>query len=123
MEANPETTELKNMVQNLNDLVVQISKDVNRELSVSRHNFLKLGVGSFLGLISMQHLQSSAWTQLGGIAARAKHCIVLFMNDGASQLDTFDPKPDILNAGPFAAIPASAEGIRIFSPLLLSLLG
>ena len=28
MEANPETTELKNMVQNLNDLVVQVSKDV-----------------------------------------------------------------------------------------------
>ena len=123
METNPETTELKNMVQNLSDLVVQVSKDVNRELSVSRHNFLKLGVGSFLGLIAMQHLQSSAWTQLGGIAARAKHCIVLFMNGGASQLDTFDPKPDTLNAGPFAAIPTSAEGIRIFSPLLLFLLG
>ena len=30
MEINPETTELKNMVQNLSDLVVQVSKDVNQ---------------------------------------------------------------------------------------------
>jgi hypothetical protein len=36
MEINPETTELKNMVQNLSDLVVQVSKDVNRELSQMR---------------------------------------------------------------------------------------
>ena len=36
MEANQETTELKNMIQNLNDLVVQVSKDVNRELSQMR---------------------------------------------------------------------------------------
>ena len=77
----------------------------SRQQSVSRRDFLKVGVSSFLGLIAMQHLQSSAWTPLGGIAARAKHCIVLFMNGGASQLDTFDPKPDTLNAGPFAAIP------------------
>ena len=32
MEINPETTELKNMVQNLSDLVVQVSKDVSREM-------------------------------------------------------------------------------------------
>ena len=63
----------------------------SRQQGVSRRDFLKVGVSSFLGLIAMQHLQSSAWTQLGGIAARAKHCIVLFMNGGASQLDTFDP--------------------------------
>ena len=79
---------------------------------VSRRNFLKLGVSSFLGLIAMQHLQSLALTPLEGIAARAKHCIVLFMNGGASQLDTFDPKPDTLNAGPFAAIPTNVEGIQ-----------
>ena len=91
----------------------------SRQQGVSRRNFLKVGVSSFLGLIAMQHLQSSAWTQLGGIAARAKHCIVLFMNGGASQLDTFDPKPDTLNAGPFAAIPTSVEGIHFSEHLPL----
>src|SRR5204863_2036337 len=27
--------------------------------------------------------------------ARAKHCVFLFMNGGPSQVDTFDPKPDL----------------------------
>ncbi len=72
----------------------------SREKGVSRRDFLKFGVSSFLGLIAMQHLQSSALTLMDGLKARAKHCIVLFMNGGASQLDTFDPKPDTLNAGP-----------------------
>ena len=36
MEANPETTELKNMVQHLSDLVVQSSKDVSREIGQMR---------------------------------------------------------------------------------------
>jgi hypothetical protein len=26
-------------------------------------------------------------------AAKAKHCVFLFMNGGPSQVDTFDPKP------------------------------
>ena len=84
----------------------------SQQQGVSRRDFLKVGMSSFLGLIAMQHLQSLALTPLEGIAARAKHCIVLFMNGGASQLDTFDPKPDTLNAGPFAAIPTSVEGIQ-----------
>ena len=84
----------------------------SRQQGFSRRDFLKIGVSGFLGLIAMQHLQSLAWTPVESIAARAKHCIVLFMNGGASQLDTFDPKPDTLNAGPFSAIPTRAEGIQ-----------
>ena len=38
---------------------------------------------------------------------------------GASQLDTFDPKPDTLNAGPFAAIPTNVEGIQFSEHLPL----
>ncbi len=83
-----------------------------QQKDVSRRDFLKVGVSSFLGLIAMRHLQSLAWTPVEGITASAKHCIVLFMNGGASQLDTFDPKPDTLNAGPFAAIPTSVAGIQ-----------
>ena len=79
---------------------------------VSRREFLKFGMSSFLGLIAMQHLQSSVVAQIDQISGSAEHCIVLFMNGGPSQLDTFDPKPATLNGGPFKAIPTSAEGVQ-----------
>ncbi len=77
-----------------------------------RRNFLKFGMSSFLGLVAMQHLQSEAFAQMDKMTTRATRCIVLFMNGGPSQLDTFDPKPGTLNAGPFSAIPTSASGIQ-----------
>ncbi|MCY4553959.1 MAG: DUF1501 domain-containing protein [Candidatus Poribacteria bacterium] len=80
---------------------------------ISRRGFFKSGISSFLGLIAMQHFGSSSLAQLEDIIPRAKHCIVLFMSGGASQLDTFDPKPGTKNGGPFAAIPTSANGIQV----------
>ena len=41
------------------------------------------------------------------------------MNGGASQLDTFDPKPKSKNGGPFAAIPTSVKGIQFSEHLPL----
>ena len=54
METNAETTELKNMVQNLSDLVVQVSKDVNRELSQMRGELNQINecLGSLEGRMS-----------------------------------------------------------------------
>lgn len=80
---------------------------------ISRRGFFKSGISSFLGLIAMQHFGSNSLAQLEDIVPRAKHCIVLFMSGGASQLDTFDPKPGTKNGGPFAAIPTSANGIQV----------
>lgn len=80
---------------------------------ISRRSFVKTGISSFLGLIAMQHFGSSSFAQLENVIPRAKHCIVLFMSGGASQLDTFDPKPGTKNGGPFAAIPTSAKGIQV----------
>ena len=80
---------------------------------ISRRSFVKTGISSFLGLIAMQHFGSNSLAQLDDIIPRAKHCIVLFMSGGASQLDTFDPKPGTENGGPFAAIPTSAKGIQV----------
>jgi len=45
--------------------------------------------------------------------ARKRACIVLWMNGGPSQLDTFDPKPGHKNAGPFRAIDTAADGVQI----------
>ena len=86
---------------------------------MSRRSFLNFGLSSFLGLVAMQHLQSTAVAQIDKIVPRAKQCIVLFMNGGPSQLDTFDPKPGTLNAGPFGAIQTSAEGIQFSQHLPL----
>ena len=80
---------------------------------ISRRCFVKTGVSSFLGLIAMQHFGSNSLAQLEEVIPQAKHCIVLFMSGGASQLDTFDPKPGTQNGGPFAAIPTSANGIQV----------
>ena len=43
----------------------------------------------------------------------ARACILLYMEGGPSQLDTFDPKPGRPTGGPFKAIETSVKGIRI----------
>ena len=80
---------------------------------ISRRRFVKGGISSFLGLVAMQCFSSNSLAQLEDVLPRAKHCIVLFMSGGASQLDTFDPKPGTKNSGPFAAIPTSVKGIEV----------
>ncbi|MCI0743573.1 MAG: DUF1501 domain-containing protein [Gemmataceae bacterium] len=45
--------------------------------------------------------------------ARRRACILLWMNGGPSQTDTFDLKPGHANGGPFREIPTNVSGIRI----------
>ena len=86
---------------------------------MSRRSFFKRGVSGILGLVAMQHFRATSSAQLEEVVPPAKHCIVLFMNGGASQLDTFDPKPKSKNGGPFAAIPTSVKGIQFSEHLPL----
>ncbi|HWB00973.1 MAG TPA: DUF1501 domain-containing protein [Pirellulales bacterium] len=44
---------------------------------------------------------------------RARRCILLWMNGGPSQIDTFDPKPGHENGGPFKPIATQTPGIHI----------
>jgi hypothetical protein len=44
---------------------------------------------------------------------RKRSCILLWMNGGPSQMDTFDLKPGHANGGPFQAIQTSVPGLRI----------
>ncbi len=80
---------------------------------ISRRCFVKSGISGLLGLVAMQHFSSKSLAQLEDVLPRAKHCIVLFMSGGASQLDTFDPKPGTKNGGPFAPIPTNVKGIEV----------
>src|SRR5438874_11868093 len=42
-----------------------------------------------------------------------KRCILLWLAGGASQLETWDPKPGATTGGPFRAIPTSVPGVHI----------
>src|SRR6266511_5988280 len=44
---------------------------------------------------------------------RRRSCILLWMNGGPSQMDTFDLKPGHANGGPFREIQTAVPGIRI----------
>src|SRR4051812_27416772 len=51
---------------------------------------------------------------------RQKRCILLWMNGGASQIDTFDMKPGRPTGGPFRPIQTNVAGIQVceFLPLM-----
>ena len=44
---------------------------------------------------------------------RQRHCVLLWMSGGPSQMDTFDMKPDHANGGEFKPIDTSAPGLQI----------
>src|SRR5690606_11900412 len=79
---------------------------------LSRRDWMKL---SAAGVVSYS---LSGW--LGAMAAgnaqskeRKRACILLWMNGGPSQMDTFDLKPGHENGGPYKEIQTSVPGIRI----------
>lgn len=49
----------------------------------------------------------------GEVRKKRKHCILLWMNGGASQFETFDMKPGRPTGGPFRPIETNVNGIRI----------
>src|SRR5436305_4594492 len=49
----------------------------------------------------------------GELKRQQKHVILLWLAGGASQLETWDPKPGTPTGGPFRAIPTSVPGIHI----------
>ena len=77
-----------------------------------RRDFIRIGSLSFGGL-SLGNLLASEQ------AVSERACIVIFQNGGASQLDTYDPKPDAPSdvKGSFGSVPTSIPGVH-FSGLL-----
>lgn len=79
---------------------------------LSRRDWLRLSAAGVLGC------SSAGWLPLLAEEAarrpdRKMSCILLWMDGGPSQLDTFDPKPGQTNAGPVKAISTSVPGIQI----------
>ena len=78
----------------------------------SRRDFLKVGSLAFSGIYLPTLLASEQ-------GSSERSCIVIFQHGGASQIDTFDPKPEAVSdiRGSFKAIPTALPGVR-FSELL-----
>lgn len=55
---------------------------------------------------------ASAARQAANETGRRRHCILLWMNGGPSQTDTFDMKPQHTNGGPFKEISTAAAELR-----------
>jgi hypothetical protein len=77
----------------------------------SRRDWLRLSAAGFAGSLS-------GWLPLlaadtARAPGRRRSCILLWMQGGPSQTDTFDPKPGHPNGGPFRAIETAAPGVRI----------
>src|SRR5262249_38050309 len=79
---------------------------------LSRRDWLKLSAVGFVGASASGWLEAFA-ADAAGHPQRRRSCILLWMNGGPSQMDTFDLKPDTSNGGPFKEILTSAPGLRI----------
>src|SRR5262249_41479456 len=49
----------------------------------------------------------------GELKRQQKGCILLWLAGGASQLETFDPKPGAATGGPFRSIQTAVPGVEI----------
>jgi uncharacterized protein (DUF1501 family) len=78
---------------------------------MARRTFLRVGGLSALGLTLPDYLRARAAAPK---TAKAKRCILLWMQGGPSHIDTFDPKPDAPAEvrGEFKTIPTALPGVR-----------
>lgn len=70
---------------------------------------------SWLAASGMAYLGAANWTRLlaeQADNAKAKACILIFLEGGPSQIDTFDPKPGTATGGPFEAIDTKIAGVQ-----------
>ena len=83
---------------------------------ISRRDFLRIGgLTAFgLGLGDFFHLQR-AFASDNPLPAKAKSCILIWLDGGPSHLETFDPKPDAPQEvrGPLKTITTNITGVQI----------
>ena len=79
---------------------------------VSRRDLLKLSAAGAIGYSFSGWLEALAQGTADN-PERRRSCILLWMNGGPSQTDTFDLKPGHANGGPYHEIQTTVPGIRI----------
>ena len=89
---------------------------VKRCDGISRRHFLRVGglTALGLGLGDFFHLRR-AFASTNTLTAKAKSCILIWLDGGPSHLETFDPKPDAPQEvrGPLSTIATNLTGVRI----------
>jgi hypothetical protein len=80
--------------------------------SLSRRDLLRLSTAGVLGW-SMSGWLDRLATAAADDPQRKRSCILLWMNGGPSQMDTFDLKPGTANGGPYKVISTAVPGIKI----------
>jgi hypothetical protein len=85
------------------------------EHALDRRRFLgTLGVGAAALAADMTGLDVLGQPALASeLKKQQKHVILLWLAGGASQLETWDPKPGAPTGGPFRSIPTTVPGIHI----------
>jgi hypothetical protein len=73
----------------------------------SRRAFIHAGSLSLLGIDLAQQLRAAA--QSGSARGKARSCILLWLEGGPSQMDTWDPKPN----SAFKAVSTNVAGIQV----------
>jgi hypothetical protein len=81
-------------------------------LRLSRREALKLSTAGVVGFSMSGWLAALAESSANN-PQRRRSCILLWMNGGPSQMDTFDLKPGHVNGGPYQEIQTNVPGIRI----------
>jgi hypothetical protein len=73
---------------------------------------LGIGFGTLIaGVTAGSRVAGASGSSLPG-AGKAASCVLVFLHGGASQIDTFDPKPGRPTGGEFEAIETSIRGVR-----------
>jgi hypothetical protein len=83
----------------------------SRTLELTRRDAMRLAWAGLVGSATFPWLEAMA--EQAAPAAGKRACILLWMNGGPSQMDTFDLKPGHANGGPFKEIDTSIAGIKI----------
>jgi uncharacterized protein (DUF1501 family) len=80
-------------------------------MRATRRHLLHLSLGALAS--ALVHPRARAAADPPARGGRAKACILLFMHGGASQLDTFDPKPGRPTGGGVSVIPTALPGVEV----------
>jgi uncharacterized protein (DUF1501 family) len=88
-------------------------------LTLHRRDLLRIGTSSVFGALVARLLAARLAEADAAPAARARSCILLWLNGGPSHVDTFDPKPGRATGGPFKAIRTRAPGMMLSEHLPL----
>src|SRR5205807_2204219 len=83
------------------------------EHAIDRRLFLQGGLATALG-VGLAGLDAPRQALFASdVAKEKKHVLLLWLAGGASQLETWDPKPGRPTGGPFKSIPTSVPGTHI----------